>query len=239
MREGQNNILRLAAAGHTIARMRLARPLLLTTLGLLAVACDKPEPPPADAPPPAAAKKPARPTTQQLLGGPRKTLPLGLLPFTVEVPDGWAVQNRGPEHGEGLTMLEGPIVGGDAHVILRVREIQSAERMKLLVDRFRRDEAALEKDGGKLTVRDLGEVRIVDRREMPRPTTTPTTGVSAEGFEKPVEWRIALFVPAGVNYEQYEMQFIDLSPAAYAANAKLLNDLIGSLKYQDSAHPPL
>jgi len=218
--------------------MRFARPALLVAISLTAVACDKPQPPPADAPPPAP-KKPDRPTTHQLLDGPRKTLPLGILPFTVDVPEGWAVQNRGPQGGDSLTMLEGPIIGGDAHVILRVRQIQPADRMKMLVERARRDAATLEKNGGQLTIRDLGEIRIIDRRELPRPATVPTTDVSIEGFEKPLEWRIALFVPAGINYEQYEMQFIDLSPAAYAANAKLLNDIVGSLKYQDSAHPPL
>lgn len=224
--------------------MRFRRPISLSAAALIGLsigACDKPAPPAADAPP--APKHDIVATTQQILAGPRKPVALGVMPFTVDVPAGWAVQNHGDPGSPSLSMLEGPMSGGDAHLILRARENQSAERMKTLIDRISRDGPAIEKAGGILSIRDLGEVRVVERRDISRSatisgTTAPATTLS-DAIQRPIEWRITLFVPSGINYEQYEMQFIDLTPAGLLLNEKLLSEIVASLKYVDIGPPPL
>ena len=227
-------------------------------LALFAGACDKPEAPPPDAPPPVA--KPVAPTTQQLLDGPRKAVNLGNLPLTMDVPAGWAVNDHGEPGQITLQMLEGPILGGEAHITLRQRDNVSPERMKSLIEHARRPSTTLTKAGVTVDVRNLGDGRVIERRSIPQPSTRPSNvtvnapsnalsdapneltsklPAGSPDTDRPVEWRVTIFIQGGINYEQYELLFIDLSPQAYAANEKLLRGLIDSLKASDLSHPPL
>ena len=90
---------------------------------LIAIGCDR-SPAPPNLPESTPNKAPAsRPTTQELLSGPRKKLPLLPLPLSAQVPQSWQVKSI----TENLFFLEGPAPSGDVQIQLAERTSQTAE----------------------------------------------------------------------------------------------------------------
>src|SRR5690349_15320267 len=91
----------------------------------LLAACDR-NPGSTTAPPPptpeTAQKTPTevtRPTTQQRLTGPRQTIRLNVVPFSVLAPEQWAVKSYGTS--DVITFLEGPAPHDDVKIQLSRR----------------------------------------------------------------------------------------------------------------------
>src|SRR5687768_6292650 len=94
-------------------------------IGLLIASpgCDDSAKPPALSETPIKTEKPEpkKPTTQEILEGPRKRIPLQLIPFSAEVPESWGVKVRG-EREFSVSILEGPMIDGEARMVLGLRE---------------------------------------------------------------------------------------------------------------------
>src|SRR5437016_14344399 len=60
----------------------------------------------------------ARPTTQELMSGPKKRIPLTPLPFTANVPMQWKIESLA---GGGVVVLTGATPTGDAQIQLTTR----------------------------------------------------------------------------------------------------------------------
>jgi len=146
-----------------------------------------------------------------------------------------------------VSMLEGPLPSGEeCHIILGLRESVSADRLKIIFNRAEKDRATLEQNGGSLTIRDLGEARMIDRRQMliaSRPPLAlptdalPTTEPTTLPIEASIDWRIQLFVPAGIKYSQYELNLMDLRAGGFAKDEAFLRALLNTLKYADRPPP--
>jgi len=189
---------------------------------LISIGCDdRPTPPP----------EPAAPTSVPapvITTGP---LSLGLLPFTVDVPSNWKVNRYGENPLTARSMLEGPLPDGEAHLMLGLRENVSGGILKLMVERARKDSAEIIKAGGDVRVREIGAVQIIERRRMPNPASQPA--------DTPVDWRVTLFVPSGVGYEQYEIKVIDLPVTTLSNNQAMIESIFSSLKHDDAPLPPM
>src|SRR5438094_2439480 len=59
-----------------------------------------------------------RPTTQELMSGPKKRIGLPPMPFTANVPVQWKVESLA---GGGVVVLTGPTPSGDAQIQLSTR----------------------------------------------------------------------------------------------------------------------
>ncbi len=181
---------------------------------------------PADAPPPAA----VRPSTQSILEAPRKRIPLKLLPFTIEAPESWAVQNH-DTRTESVTMLEGPMINDEAHVTLGLRETMSGEILRNYINRLKKENETLAKTGGSVTIREFGGIQLIDIR---RPPASP----SGNDAEDSMEWRITLLYPSGIGHDQYELRFIGLTVESYKANQEWLTKMLDTLQYDDAGVAP-
>jgi hypothetical protein len=167
----------------------------------------------------------ARPTTQQILEAPRKPLQMQVIPFTIDAPDLWKVVDI--KNPAGLaTMIEAPIIDDEARVSLSKRDPMGGETLRNFLDRIQKDDADARKVGGSVTVRQVGDLRIVDSR---RPSGDSSQPDSERGFE----WRITLFYPSGIAHDQFAMQFIGLTVASYQKNKELLDEVIKTIRYDD------
>src|ERR1043166_1307910 len=91
--------------------------LSIVAVALLAGACDE-RPQASKAVQQAASQgnqDPQRPTTQQLLTGPRTRLTLGAIPFSVRAPLSWRTRVLA---SSGVTILTGPTPSGEAQIQL-------------------------------------------------------------------------------------------------------------------------
>ncbi len=183
------------------------------------------EDPSTQIPPPA-----TRPTTQSILEGPRKAISLKLLPFTIEAPEAWKIENHDTRN-ESVTMLEGPMVNDEAHITLGLRETMSGEILRNYTNRLKKEDETLKKIGGSVTIREIGDIRIIDLR---RPPSTASTKPS----EDPMEWRITLLYSSGLGHDQYELKFIGLTVESYEANKEWLTKMLDTLRYDDAGMPP-
>ncbi|HEX8340748.1 MAG TPA: hypothetical protein VF624_07560 [Tepidisphaeraceae bacterium] len=183
---------------------------------------------PVNAPPAEA----AAPATRSVAEAPRKALSLAVLPFTVQAPESWKVATHDAP-GRPIVMLEGPLDGDEVRVTLAVREDVSAQLLKQLIETAKREKTS--DPLVEINATDTGDVRSIHRRRV---ATTGATSQPVESATETVDWRISLFVSRGVRYQQYEMNFLGLTPAAYARNRQLLEAVIASLAY-DARNAPL
>lgn len=210
-----------------------------TLLTMAVAGCEKREPSP---PPTALPSPPVIEKKIDLATAPRKPLLLDLLPFTVDVPEGWKIVRYGDRPTASITMLEGPLPSGHTcHIILSSREPISADRLKAILNQFEKDRPRIEAAGGSLTVRDIGEARAVERREITSasaPTATaPSTHPATLPADAVVDWRIHLFVPSGLRYNQYELNLLDVQAEQFLQDEAFLASILGSLRYAEV--PPL
>jgi hypothetical protein len=98
-----------------------------------------------------------------------------------------------------------------------------------------KEDAELKKNGGSVTITELGEGRMIDLRRKP---LTATTGPATAPSNELMEWRITLLYPSGVVHEQYTLHFIGLTVEAYEANKALLNEIVQSIKYDETEMMP-
>lgn len=220
--------MKLAACGAAV--------LLAGILGAGTGCEDASAPPPhllADQP----ASKPSetetpRPTTQELLAGPRKPVSLGELPLTVQAPAGWAVNTlTGTTH----VLLEGPTPSGEATIQLNIRPVTSALKLEMIVNGARKELEQFPKSIRMVEVRQITGAQVLERQrigEMPRPLPDDDPNVKPS---RPLNWTITVFVPRGADHDTYELNFVGLTESQYEMDKPLLRGIIDSITVQTAA----
>ena len=211
---------------------------------------DASDPPPhlvADQPAPKPVEADVRPTTQELLEGPRKAVSLGELPLTVQAPKGWGLETLS---GTSHVLLQGPTPSGEASIQLKVRPSTSAAKLEMIVngakkelERFPQSVTMVELrpiTGGQVLElgvreRDHGGAQVLEQQrigEMPRalPDDDPSIKLS-----RPMNWTITVFVPRGADHDTYELNFIGLTADQYQTDKPLLRGIIDSITVQTAA----
>jgi len=203
------------------------------------VACDdRPQIPPELLDPNQESQTPAappRPTTQQLTEGPYSRIKLDILPLTLDVPPGWKIERLGQ-----LVLLEGYTPVDQARIQLAVRDRLTQSLVDALLSGSKKEAAAADKSA-QMTVemRELPGMKVLERRSIGRTISIPVT--DAQGVQKldaqgqpmshsttPMRWRLNFFVPSGKDFDQYELNFIDLSVDQYNAERSFLEKIINS-----------
>jgi hypothetical protein len=189
-------------------------------------------------PPPAPATQPAapavtRPTTQELLNGPRKPLVLGNFKLTMEVPPSWKLETVG-----SATWLAGETPNGEVRMQLAVQGAALKSGAINAMEKRARDEAAKEPD--KLEVIPLhnigGTARKMERREVLHnlelrvPKADGTTLDHVEHVDR-MDWSILVFVPDGDQFTLEVINFSGLSIQQYEKDRTFLEGIIRSLHY--------
>jgi hypothetical protein len=199
---------------------------------MLGMGCDEEAPPPVSSSVEQVENEPvSQPANLPVDEQARVRLPLNLIPFSVQAPESWKVESFGA--GETpITMVEAPLVGDEIKITLGLREPVGGEVLRNMIKRYEKEDAELKKNGGGVSITEAGDLRIIDFRRMPANATTVPA-------EQQIDWRITLLYPRGVMHEQYTLQFIGLSVETYEKNKALLNDVVKSIKYDDSGLTPL
>lgn len=188
-------------------------------LGLSLVAGCEPEEP---TPPPelhqaTSPDRTSRPTTQELVDGPRHELTLGSLPATISVPRSWEL--RSPTGQVPITGLAGPTPTGDAFIRLAKLNTLTPQTQQLYLDQVRQ-KAADSPSSLFFEIRDEGGFRVI---ESVQPASDGT-----------VDWKLRLLASNGLNFDQYEVSFLALPRSVYDADADFLRSLLRTIRLVDS-----
>jgi len=185
---------------------------------------------------------PPRPTTQELVNGPKRRLPLTPLPFSVSVPPSWKVQSLG---AGSITVLTGPTPSGEAQIQLTSRATAKKEELEIIRRAAKKEMSqptteSLSKKTIKADFRKIGEVEVFERQAIGQPG--PLTVQDADGREHtetatPFNWTLQMFVPQGDEYALYEMNFVVLTAEQYQQDKQLLQPILDSLQYDVAAAP--
>jgi hypothetical protein len=198
----------------------------------IAAACDERiEAPPQLLKNPPPQESASRPTTQELLEGPRKTIALATLPLTARVPTGWAVKNV---EGTSVVLLEGPTPGGDAAIQLNERAASDASKLDILVNGAKREMAQHPESIKMVDLRDIAGAKLLERQRVGK-VTNPTLSEPGVKESPPFTWTISIFVPRGDKYETYELNFIGLTADQYETDKPLLRGIIDSITVNGAA----
>lgn len=168
-----------------------------------------------------------RPTTQQLLEGPRQTLALGELPLTVRAPAAWAVKPMEGDHSHIL--LQGPTPSGDAFVQLNVRPNTPAAKFDVIVSGAKKELQQFPQSIKLVDVRTIDGAKVLERQrvgQVPRPLPDDPPDLKPSA---PFNWTITVFAPRGPDYETYELNFVGLTADQYEMDKALLRGIIESI----------
>ncbi|HEX8520923.1 MAG TPA: hypothetical protein VF669_01620 [Tepidisphaeraceae bacterium] len=187
-----------------------------------------------------AAKGPQRPTTQELLTGPKKRLALTPLPFSAQVPGSWRVETLA---SGSLTVLTGPTPSGEAQVQLSSRSLTSKDELGV-IQRAAKKELATTQAGTKHVLkadfRKLGDAELFERQAVGQPGPLVVTDLNNQEHTvtaTPYTWTITLFVPKGDSYAKFELNFLGLTAEQYKQDKALLDQIVNSLAHDPTAAP--
>jgi len=203
---------------------------------LLALGCgcdEKPSLPPSDASREAntAPLLPPRPTTQQILDSPRKTLVLGSYPLVIDVPGLWdikvATDPASKEQGSSSLSLEGPAPAGD--VLIQVSHYPVLQPADALAQK--ETAAAKEKKEHPDTVlvdemRSLGTAKVLERRVIENGDLNWSLRVFTPNPTKPGQPQV---------YDTYMLNFILLPVEQYQKDKGFLEQITQTLRYNPLA----
>lgn len=212
---------------------------MLAVAALLIVGCDgsstpdpvqqaateaRSSPPPSD-----------RPTTQQLLQGPRKRLALTPIPFSAAVPPSWKIESLG---GGTIVMLDGPTPSGEAQVQLSTHPPAKKEEFERIQRGAAKEKAERPKTVIKADFRQIGNIEVLERQVIGTPG--PMTIMDAEGHEHTetatsFTWTLTFFIPQGDGFARSELSFIGLTKEQLESDKPLLTEIVDSLQYDPSA----
>jgi len=183
---------------------------------------------------------PKKPTTQELLAGPRGVISLGPLPLTVRAPKDWKVETVGDG---SVVLLQGPTPSGEAQLSLSRRPSAKPEQVEGVINGAKKEMATTQSAVKMAEARPLGSsgARVFERQSIGR--TMPAMPLDAEGkiMSKPsaaMSWTITVFVPQGEEVEAYELNFLGLTVEQYETDKELLRQIIDSLALAGTPAPP-
>lgn len=208
--------------------------VLILAGGMIAACDDRPTPPPdvvARSERQAADEENARPTTQQLLEDPRKTIRLGSLPLSAKVPESWEIKALSDG---AVIFLQGPTPYGEVQIQLAQRPPTNAEKIELMVNAAKKE---MTENADTIRMADLrndGLVKIFERQSIGPAVSLQM--VAAEDQPGPLfRWTITYFVPEAADFSAYELNFIALPLKQYKADEQFLRKIIDSVQHDTAA----
>lgn len=211
-----------------------------TLLGLM-LGCDKPPPPPPQVEDATAETEEStdeipsdrRPESSELMAGAWRSIPLGIYPLRIQVPEKWDVVKGGTSTFLRGPTPSGPLPEGEVNISVSKPPFPKEVAKGLVEDMKKRaasQPASPPTTGPSLAhvaVRELGPARIVDQR-----TVEPARG----GLPEMMRWTVLVVVPADANtINSYQLSFLDLAAEQYRKDKELLEKIIGSLEVDLSA----
>jgi hypothetical protein len=173
-----------------------------------------------------------RPTTQQLMSGPRQQLTLGALPLTAMVPQSWKMESLG-----NTEMLSGPAPVGEVQVIFSIRPRTTAEQMETIEAACKGMES--EEPGQPIRIsrmRSRDGMKLHEELKMDQVATTQPGKAVAAGSGIGT-WRIRIFIPDGTRFRTYELNFIGMTSEMYAGDREFLRSIVDSIQIDASVLP--
>jgi hypothetical protein len=184
---------------------------------------------------------PQRPTTRELVNGPKRRLKLTPIPFTARVPVSWKIENLGSGN---LTILGGPTPSGEAQLQVTARSPATAEDIDIIKRASKKEMATTQSATGRHTIeahfRTVGGIQAFERRVLGTPAPLIVTDDNNEEHTvtaTPYTWTLTLFVPQGQNFNRYEINFIAMTREQYEQDKQVLEPIIDSLSYDPTALP--
>lgn len=216
--------------------------LFLACATALLVGCDDAPVPPADltSTTQETPDAPTKPTTQELLSGPRKVIPLGVLPLTGRVPQSWTIKNL---DSGSITLLEGDAPSGLVQIRLAQRPFIQRDKLEDILSRASKEKTEKPEVIKVLDIKPMpgdSGAQILERQSLGK--TMPPIPLDAEGTQlsKPetlYSWTITYFIPQADGYEAYELNFVGLTAEQFQADSAMLREIIDSVKYNGA--PPI
>ena len=173
-----------------------------------------------------------RPTTQELLAGPRKPIPLGELPLTVQAPAAWTLKTL---NGTTHVLLEGPTPAGEASIQLNVRPTTSGPKLELILNGAKKELERFPQSIKMVELRPIRGGQVLEQQrvgEMPRTLPDDDPNVKPS---RPMNWTITVFVPHGADHKTYELNFVGLTADQYETDKPLLRGIVDSITVDAAA----
>lgn len=221
--------------------------LLWLVWGILLLGCERqPDQPPQHVQNPIQTEQP-RPTTQQLLSGPYVRLRLPGMPLSLQVPPEWKISFMNT-----LALLEGPTPFDRAAIQLSHRDPLREDQIELLVAGVRKKHQDRPSPINDFKFKKLSGMNVLEELSSSEPIITPKVDAWGQNMLDPngnpitttitpVHWKLTVFVPGDKAFNQYELNFIDLTTDQYAVDKEFLRKIVDSLEYeraQPSADAP-
>ncbi len=169
-----------------------------------------------------------RPTTRQLMDGPR--IPLRLLGFglIVDVPASWRLDTLGE-----ITFLAGPAPLGDIQIQISARNSVTARQIDYIVRGNNKELADHPESVLVAHLDDLGSTKVFEKVtrsdsstiQQPDVRGNPTTNVSSLDT-----WSFAVFIRQDDLYEQYAFNVVAPTQEEYDADKDLVRSVIDSIR---------
>jgi hypothetical protein len=189
----------------------------------------------------APATSPAFHSADQLLNGPRKEIPLLVVPLSARVPEGWAVeQNEGGRllflQGQGLTQFV---------------QIQLSRRPSLSKTQYAARLEAIEIEKTKNTksrevlVRSIEGLTVVERtaiETLPSMPIVDDAGNAITVTSPPFRWTLFFYRDPGEASKEvdvFELNFVGLNVEQYTSEKNFLRGIIDSIRFDRQADQPI
>jgi hypothetical protein len=186
------------------------------------------------------------PTTQQLMNEERRPLKLGAFPLVVDAPKSWKV---GSLLGSGkIVALQGTATSGDVAVQLIEQERLVPDRtIDVTFENAKREAASKSLPVNRVELRPLGPGKVLEQRMLsgnlvngrPPEEVWGESDTGVPGEKRPVnpvllKWNFTVFLPAGQDkWSVRTLSFLSLRLAEYQQDREFLEQLMGSLRYQE------
>jgi hypothetical protein len=193
------------------------------------------------------AKIPPRPTTQELLNGPTKTLRLAEFPLSLDVPQSWELKTS----DTGVLMVVGPASSADVEIHLSNPGLRVGQ-LDVQLARMKSEADAKPHPLNKVEMRDLGNgVKVLEQRmistafvdgKLPPereedivigdPSKGPTVTTRAVVNPHMMQWTLTIYIPEKEEkYATRALNFMMLQVSEFKRDREFLERTVGSLKY--------
>lgn len=172
----------------------------------------------------------ARPTTQEIVNGPRTDLSLETIPFRLTVPQSWKLDITGAS-----TVIRGPTPSSSVEITVAFRSVVNPDHKQLLIDAFKAKGAT--QGYRSVNVRHTDDMDVLNLQQPGPKSNSPLLddkGNKLRDTSTPLAWNILVFVPdrqLANEFDQYEFSFVGLDDEIYQADKDLLESIMSSLKY--------
>ena len=209
------------------------RVMVLPVAMLVAAGCEeKPQVPPELLSKPAEPRAGGipRPTTQELISGPRSRTVLSPLPLTMDLPPSWGRESLN-DIPTPANLLQGYTPSGEVQIQLATRPPMKQAQLDALLVGAKKE---MEKDPQqKVELRTQGKMKILERQSVgkPRPLTVYDSNMQPKTTEESIfNWSVLALLPRDDGYQAYELIFIGLTKSQYDKDRAFLEGILRTLE---------